>query len=102
MALAASRRQLFTSNLVLAESHALLARRAGPGLALGVLKRIDADIIFQADVDHEEVVGLLARYDDKTFSYCDAFSFVVMDRLSIATAFTFDDDFRQLGFQVIP
>jgi predicted nucleic acid-binding protein len=41
--------------------------------------------------------ALIVRYDDKAFSLTDALSFVVMDRLQITSAFTFDRNFLQYG-----
>ena len=44
----------------------------------------------------------LARHQDKRYSLTDCVSFVVMERLAIATAFTIDRHFEQAGFQVKP
>ena len=46
------------------------------------------------------VFALLDR-SDKTYSYTDATSFAVMERLGLKTAFAFDPHFRQHGFQVL-
>ena len=37
------------------------------------------------------------RFSDKEWSFTDCTSKVVMDRLGITTAFTFDHHFRQFG-----
>jgi predicted nucleic acid-binding protein len=44
---------------------------------------------------------IVARYLDKTFTYTDATSFAVMERLGLKTAFAFDPHFRQYGFHVV-
>ncbi len=49
----------------------------------------------------ESAQGLIVRYHDKTFSLTDALSFVVMERLDISHAFSFDHNFRQYGFQLL-
>ena len=36
-------------------------------------------------------------YRDKDFSYCDAISFAVMERLGITEVIAFDEHFRQYG-----
>ena len=41
---------------------------------------------------------LIYRYQDKRFSFTDAISFVVMERLGIRLAFTFDRNYSQYGF----
>ncbi len=50
-----------------------------------------------AGVQRQEHAGEL----DKRFSYTDASSFAVMERLGIGTAFGFDRDFAQYGFRLI-
>ncbi|MEK9171469.1 MAG: PIN domain-containing protein, partial [Patescibacteria group bacterium] len=42
------------------------------------------------------------RYNrDKTLSFTDRTSFVVMKELKIKTVFTFDDHFEQMGFRIL-
>lgn len=45
---------------------------------------------------------IFQRYDDKMFSGVDCVSFAIMKTLRIDSAFTFDSDFRQAGFAVLP
>lgn len=42
------------------------------------------------------------RHEDKTFSLTDCISFVLMKRLGIAEALTFDRHFAQAGFTKLP
>jgi predicted nucleic acid-binding protein len=61
-----------------------------------------------AKIIHVEEALLLAgwayfqRHQDKTYSLTDCISFVVMQQLGIRTAFTFDNHFRQAGFDIEP
>lgn len=96
------RRPLFTSNLVVAEAHALMVRRLGGQVAWRWLESLDLNLVLEDKDDHVQAAGLLARYADKDFSYADAVSFVLMERLRIATAFTFDEHFRQYGLPTLP
>ena len=47
--------------------------------------------------DELAAFGLLRRQRDKSHSFCDAVSFVLMKRLSIPRAASFDEHFRQFG-----
>ena len=60
------------------------------------------NVVFQANQDHKQALAVLARYQDQDFSYTDAVSFAIMERLGIRTAFAFDADFRIYGFEVVP
>lgn len=61
---------------------------AEPGLEL---IWVDPDI-------HDDAVALLLARSDKTYSLCDAVSFVIMDRLDLTDALTTDKHFMQEGF----
>jgi hypothetical protein len=52
----------------------------------------------------DKALDLFEKYDDKTFSFTDCVSFVVMQELRIQEAFTFDEHFVQvgLGFSKVP
>ncbi len=102
--LAADRWLLFTSNFILAETHALMIARIG--------SRVAARVLFELDQSGTTVVRINARneqrareiirqYDDKSFSLTDATSFSVMERLGITTAMSFDRDFAQYGFTLL-
>jgi uncharacterized protein len=98
------RRQLVTTNFVLAEVHALLLARVGRGLALRSLLGIDrsATVVARAGEDDERRAReILVRYADKGFTLVGATSFAVMERLAMTDAFTFDRHFAQFGFQVM-
>ena len=51
-------------------------------------------------IDRFKAITLLKRYQDTDFSLTDATSFIVMERLELKTAITFDDHFSQYGFIV--
>jgi uncharacterized protein len=52
--------------------------------------------------DELAALDLLRRHGDKSYSFCDAVSFVVMKRLGIQRAASFDEHFRQIGeFEII-
>ena len=85
------------TNFIVAESHALSLARLGARLARNwLLSNIWA--VERVAADDEAIArDIIWKYTDKTFSYTDATSFAVMDRLGLRTAFAFDPHFRQYG-----
>ena len=91
---------LFTTNFVLAESHALILARMGRNRAWNFLQAIitgSTNVIRAEEADERRARAIIEQYQDKEFSYCDAVSFAVMERLDIREAIAFDDHFRQYG-----
>ena len=100
----AERRRLVTTNYVLAELHALLLARVGRRIALTVILDLIASETTMVRVGEDEerrALEILRTYADKDFTFVDATSFAVMERLGITQAFTFDRHFGQYGFQVV-
>ncbi|MGH2531700.1 MAG: type II toxin-antitoxin system VapC family toxin [Thermomicrobiales bacterium] len=100
----AERWQFVSTNFIIAETHALALRRHDPRLALALVEDLlsAATVIVRVnEEDERRALEILRRYDDKRFSYTDATSFAVMERLAIGQAFTFDRHFAQYGFQVV-
>ncbi|MFN0074560.1 MAG: type II toxin-antitoxin system VapC family toxin [Chloroflexota bacterium] len=98
--------RLFTTNLVLAETHALLvARLRRADTAFQFLTDIygsdSASIIRVTERDEQRALEILARSRDKLYSFTDVTSFVVMERLGITRAFSFDRNFAQYGFTLL-
>ena len=80
-----------------------MLRKLGRDIAAAWLDRTeDLNVVFATEEEDEAARDIIARYADKEFSYTDAVSFAIMERLGIGTAFAFDDDFRQYGLEVIP
>ena len=51
--------------------------------------------------DEKKAKEIIQRYTDKEFSYTDATSFSVMERLGITSAFAFDIQFKQYGLKLL-
>jgi predicted nucleic acid-binding protein len=85
---------MVTSNLVIAESYALIHRADGHRPAqqfLQALRHASRVTIAYSDADLEDSAeDILARYADQDFSYVDAVSFALMRQRGIAEAFAFD------------
>ena len=89
--------RLITSNFVVAETHALILSRLGRNLAVAWLRSIPATIIRISKADEERAKRIIFGYRDKEFSYCDASSFALIERLRIREAMAFDSHFEQYG-----
>jgi predicted nucleic acid-binding protein len=102
--LADARYRQYTTNVVLIECHALMLARLGRARAGQFLRSMATShttVVRARAQDEDRARAILARYDDKDFSFADAISFVVMQRLGITHAFTLDDHFAQFGFTVL-
>jgi predicted nucleic acid-binding protein len=100
--LAADRR--LTHNLVIAELVALGTARGLPrhivlDFARELPKSSLIDFVFIHDELHEMAVDLLSQRRDKTWSLCDAVSFLLMKDWDMQDALTTDHHFEQAGFR---
>ena len=97
--------RLHTTNFVLDEVYTYFCRNHD--IAIEMVQLIMNNpliILHRVDVDDENNgVKILQNFVDKEFSYTDAASFAVMERLGIKTVFCFDNHFEQYGkFSVVP
>src|SRR5947207_3446334 len=104
--LAQSRTRLLLSNFIRAETHALVLNRLGHYAADQFLIQLrqmpQGTLVPVTAADERNALLLIEQYKDKDFSITDATSFVIMERLHITHAFTFDSNFRQYGFTMLP
>lgn len=89
------------TNFVTAECHALLLCRLGASFARRWLLDQAWQIETVSKGDEAVAKDIIRRYTDKEFSYTDATSFAVMERMGIAAAFGCDAHFKQYGFQLL-
>ncbi len=105
--------QLVTSDLVLAESWALIASHLGRPAALRFwegLRNARVPILTVEPADLEAAWRIAQAFPDQDFSFCDCTSFALMERLGIEDAFAFDAHFlvyrhgatRQRAFRRLP
>ena len=90
----------FLTNFIVAESHALLLSRLGAETARAWFLDQNWPIEPVSLADEQKARQIIRRYTDKTFSYTDAASFAVMERLGVKEAFAFDPHFRQYGLKL--
>lgn len=98
--------RVVTTNLVVAETHALLLRRVGREGALRFLGEVLRDPLLvetsTPEMERRAVEEWLAPYSDQDFSLADAVSFVVMKDRGITEALTLDHHCAAAGFTMVP
>lgn len=95
--IASDRRPSFITNYIEVETHALLLRKLGRGLAREWLLTGGLAVIRALPEEEDRGREIVARHSDKDWSLCDAISFAVLDVRGIRRAFTFDRHFLQYG-----
>jgi len=99
-----SDRELVTTSYVILETCALMQRRLG----LESVRLLHEKIYPRLHVEwvdahiHEIAVTVLLSAGRRHLSLVDCVSFQVMRQLGINEVFTFDEHFREQGFDVIP
>ena len=89
--------KIITTNFIIAETHVLLLTKFGIDTGIKWLKSIPCEVERISEEDEWKAREIIFRYADKSFSYCDACSFAIMERLEIKEAFSFDRHFIQYG-----
>jgi predicted nucleic acid-binding protein len=97
--------KMVTTNYILDELYTLLRGRVVHEeivqIGESIRKSPNIRTIWILEALEEKAWEYFKEHQDKTFSFTDCTSFVVMHTLRINTAFTYDIHFEQAGFQVI-
>lgn len=95
---------LFTNNYVLVETFALIQNRLGiefaRALQINIVPSLQIDWI--GEQQHLSSVNDVFTANRRQLSLVDCSCFETMQRLGIEKAFSFDEHFREQGFEVIP
>jgi predicted nucleic acid-binding protein len=98
--------RVVTTNLIIAETHALLLGRTNRKVALNFAREVrrSPNIVISSSLDYEEsaITERLDKFDDQDFSFTDAVSFAVMSDRGIREALAVDHHFTVAGFTVVP
>lgn len=98
--------RLVTTDLIVAELHALSVARGHPASGLDLVDRLMSstriEVVAAGMGRLHAAADLLARRPRRAYSLTDAVSFVLMRELAINRAFTLDADFVAEGFEVVP
>jgi len=99
-------RRIVTTNLVIAETHALIMRRIHRDAALAFLREVRRapHLVVESTGEYELNAqrGWLERHDDQDFSLTDAVSFAVMTERGIREVLGIDRRFAGAGFAMLP
>ena len=95
--------RLLTHSHVLAELVVLALVRRFPrsqvlAFVVDLVDNPDIETIWVDEQLHRQAMKLLVEREDKTYSLCDAVSFVLMRQRSMSDALTTDRHFEQEGF----
>lgn len=95
---------LVATNYVLLETFALVQARLG----MDAIRGFSDDLLpvirtaWVTQEDHRAAVQALLAADRRELSLVDCSSFLVMRKLGLESAFTFDEDFEDQGFKTVP
>jgi uncharacterized protein len=102
----ASGARMVTTNLVLAETHALLLQRAGQEVALRFLREVRREPLVvetsTQELEDRAAEDWLARLRREDVSLGHAVSFAVMEARGIREALSLDQRFAEAGFTLVP
>lgn len=98
----AERWRLVTTNAVVFETYGVLLirsrdKRRAAMTFLDLVATGTCRIERVRRADEVKAESILRGHDDKNYSFCDALSFAVMERLGIRDAIAFDGHFREYG-----
>jgi uncharacterized protein len=92
-------RALITTDYILDESYTLIRFRAGYHIAVQFGEALRGSRLLRIEHITPEIIEkawqLFKNFSDHEFSFTDCTSFIVMERLHIQTAFTFDHHFKE-------
>ena len=98
--------RVVTTNLIVAETYALLLVRARRAAALSFLRAVRQSpnevVSATGDLEDRAITHWLDRYEDQDLSLADAVSFEVMAGRGIREALTLDHHFAAAGFVMVP
>jgi len=99
-------RRIVTTNLVVAETHALLVRRIIARWRSRFLREVGREphlvVTRTREIEADARRDWLERFEDQDFSLTDAVSFCVMRKRDIQDALALDRHFVVAGFTVAP
>ena len=98
--------RLITSDYIVDETLTRIRFKVGHAQAVNWGQNIHSSKIIELmRVDesvYEDALVIFEKYNDKQLSFTDCTSFALMKSMGINDVFTFDEDFRKMGFNIMP
>lgn len=95
-----------TSDYIIDETATRLRESLGAEKAVLFCEKILESRLYRVLFVDRRILNLaldkMKQYSDKILSLTDCTSFVLMHKFHLQTAFTFDDDFKKVGFTMVP
>ena len=95
-----------TTDYVLDETLTLLRSRRDLASSCGFIDKIrkskSVRVFWIDEESFEKALDIFRKSDGKSWSFTDCTSFAVMHELSMLSAFTFDNNFREAGLLQLP
>ena len=96
-----NKNKVMLTNFIVAECHALINSRLNHKIARNWIKNLCWPVERVLEEDENNAVQIIMSCRDKSYTYTDATTFAVMERLGLTTAFAFDKHFTQYGFMQV-
>ena len=97
---------LHTSNYIVAETITRLRRTAGHHVAWQWAQSVLQSHLLRVHYADQEVdqaaLRVFKKYADHELSFADCATVALMEQLGLERIFAFDDDFRKIGYLVVP
>ena len=101
-----NRSPLVTSEYIFDETITLIRTSLGHSEAVEFGEKVKksnlTQIISVNQEDRKDGWKIFKKYDDQVFSFTDCVSFAQIERLGIKIALALDEDFRTMGYRVVP
>jgi len=78
-----------------------LPRQEALAFAADIQDSFEVTVIYVDEILHRTALALLQARLDKTWSLCDAVSFILMERFGVVESLTTDHHFEQAGFRCL-
>ncbi|MFC2149125.1 type II toxin-antitoxin system VapC family toxin [Candidatus Auribacterota bacterium] len=96
---------IYTSDYVIDETVTTILKRNGHRQSVlagnAILSSDIAKLVYVAPDYLKSAWTSYQKYDDKMFSFTDVTSFVIIKKLDIKKAFSFDKDFKKVGIEIL-